>query len=349
MNEKLTLSDNDKLNFINSFSTLFNAGIPIIEIVDSLLEDSKGNTQKILTILREDLIQGKRLYTSLLRFPRTFDKVTINTIRAAEEAGTLDIILKDILIQIKKDMELEDKLKGALVYPAIIMVVFFGVLILILTVAIPKIAEVFSRLDIVLPLPTRMLIAVSDLLMNHTIPTILVFGVTITIIILIFRSRKQVILNLVFQLPIISQLIKEIDLTRFCRSVHLLLNSGVAITNTLDLAKEVVIRQDIKIAINHTREIVLSGGNLTDGFKENKSLFSSIMIKTIEAGEKTGTLDKSMQDMAEYLDYQVSNTIKTLTILIEPFMIVVIGGFIGGMMLSILGPIYGIIGQIGGR
>src|SRR3989344_3329514 len=171
--EKLTLSDNDKLNFISSFSTLFNAGIPIIEIVEALLEDSKGNTQKILLLIKEDLMQGKNLSTSLTRFPKSFDKVTISTIHASEEAGTLDVILKDILLQIQKDMEFKDKVKGALIYPLVILVVFLGVLVIILTVAIPKIASVFSRINVPLPIPTQILIASSNLLVNHTIPVII--------------------------------------------------------------------------------------------------------------------------------------------------------------------------------
>ena len=146
----------------------------------------------------------------------------------------------------------------------------------------------------------------------------------VTTFVFIFRAKKEFIFNLIFKLPIISQLVKEVDLTRFYRNIHLLLNSGITITVALELAQEVVKRKDIARAINHTKEIVLSGGNLSDGFKENKSIFSNIMIKTIEAGEKTGTLDKSMQEMSDYLDHQVSNTLKTLTLLIEPIMLVVI-------------------------
>ena len=156
--KRLTLSSSDKLSFISNLSTMINAGIPILEAIDSLLEESKENTKKMLEIIREDLIQGKRVYASLSKFPEIFDKVTVNIIRASEEAGTLDIVLKDVKEETKKEIEFTDKIKSAITYPLLIVVIFFGVLLLILTVVIPKIATVFERLNIVLPLPTKILI-----------------------------------------------------------------------------------------------------------------------------------------------------------------------------------------------
>src|SRR5258708_23644596 len=172
--ESVTLSGNDKLTLISNFSTMFSAGIPILETVEALLEDAKGNQKKVLETLRDDLSQGKHVYYSFSRFPKAFDKVTINIIRASEEAGTLDITLKDLKDSIKKDIEFSDKIRSALIYPFFILGVFAAVMLLMLTFVIPRIASVFSRLRVTLPLPTLIMISISNLLLTYTIPVVLV-------------------------------------------------------------------------------------------------------------------------------------------------------------------------------
>lgn len=344
----LTLTTNEKIGLISNFSTMLTAGIPILETVDSLLEDAKGNNRKLLQSLRDDLIQGKRVSTTFARFPGVFDKVTVNIIKASEEAGTLDVALRDLKDNIRKEVEFADRVKGAFIYPVMIFAVFIGVMLLILGFVVPRISSVFSRLNVPLPLPTRIMIAMSDILITYTIQ--LSIGTVLGCIGLYFfiKSNRRVFLQIFYTLPLISDLARLIDLTRFSRSLYLLLNSGIPITGALELAQEVVTGRKIERAINHAREMVLAGKRLSDGFKEKKNIFPGIMIKISEAGEKSGSLDKSMQDISEYLDYQVSNTLKTLTTLLEPVMLIFVGGLIGGMMLSIIAPIYSIISQIGG-
>ena len=159
----------------------------------------------------------------------------------------------------------------------------------------------------------------------------------------------RIILNVLFKLPIVAELVKEIDLTRFTRSLYLLLSAGIPIISALELTENVVNRQDISRMIHQSKEMILSGKKLSDGLKNNKGGIPNIMIKMIEAGEKTGSLDKSMQETSDYLDYQVSNTLRTLTTLLEPIMLVFVGVLVGGMMLAIIAPIYSIIGQVGNR
>ncbi|MBI4097711.1 MAG: type II secretion system F family protein [Candidatus Levybacteria bacterium] len=347
--EKLTLKSSEKLGFLSNLSTMITAGIPILETIDSLLEDSKGNTKKVLEIIREDIVQGQHLYSSFAKFPNIFDKVTINVIRASEEAGTLDVTLKDLKIQIQKEMQFNDKIKGALTYPVIILAVFLAVLLLILTVVIPKISTVFSRLKADLPLATKILITVSNALMQHTIPVVI--GIVLLVIgtIFLYRAQRRRILAIIYKAPVISDLVREIDLARFSRSMFLLLTSGITITSALELAQEIVMRKDVSNAIKYAKETVLGGKNLSQGFKDQRKVFSALIIKIIEAGEKTGTLDKSMQDISEQQDYRVDNSLKTLTTLLEPVMLVTVGLLVGGVMMAIIAPIYGLIGQVSAR
>jgi len=347
--KELSLKGSDKLNLLSNFSTMISSGIPILETVDSLLEDSKGNTRKVLLVIREDILQGNHLYSSFSKFPNVFDKVTVNVVRASEEAGTLDVTLLDIKDQIEKQMEFNDKIRSAMVYPVIILFVFFGVLLMMLVVVIPKISAVFSNLNVVLPLPTKILIFFSDLLLTYSLPIVAGFIVLLMFLFFLFKAQKKRILSGFYRLPMISNLVKEIDLASFSRSMYLLLNSGITITNALELSEEVVRRPDIAKAVRHAQETVLTGKNLSQAFKDDKKIFPGLVVKIIEAGEKTGTLDKSLQDVAKQMDYRVSNSLKNITTMIEPIMLVAVGVMVGGIMLAIIAPIYGLIGQVNAR
>lgn len=347
--QNVTLSSSEKLGLIGSFATMLTAGIPILDVVNSLREDTKGAQKKILDAMIEDLMQGKHMYLTLSRFPRVFDKVTVNVIKASEEAGTLDVALKDLKETIQKEIEFNDRVKSALIYPVFIMIVFVGVLVMILTFVVPKISVVFSRLRVDLPLPTRILIFLSNLIVSHTVEMFVGIAVVSAGLYIIYKKQRDLILNGLYSLPLISTLVGEMDITRFSRSLHLLLASGLPITTALDLAKDVVIRRKTAEIIRDSREMVFAGKSLSEGFRAGKGYIPSIMIKLMESGEKTGSLEKSMQDISEYFDYQVSTTLKTLTALLEPVLLVFVGIAVGGMMLAIIAPIYGLISQVGTR
>ncbi len=347
--KSLRITTSDKLGLISNLATMLSAGIPILEVVESLLEDAKGNQRKLLESLKMDLSQGNHVADALAKFPKIFDKITVNLIKASEEAGTLDVTLTDLKSSIKKEAEFSDKIKGALTYPVLIMFVFAGVLLMILIVVVPKISSVFLRLNAELPLPTKILIGLSQLITEYTVFALLgavIIGVTLFFL---YREKKREFLHLLFRLPLVSQLAQQIDLTRFSRSLYLLLNAGIPIASALELAQEVVLKKEVAQSIAHCKEVVLAGSQLSEGLKKAKGIFPNIMIKITEAGEKSGSLDKSMQDISEYLDYQVEKTLKTLTTLLEPIMLIFVGVLVGGMMLAIIAPIYGLIGQVASR
>ncbi len=345
----ISLSSSDKITLVSNMSTMLSSGIPILETIDSLLEDSKGNQRKVLQTLREDLGQGQHVYITFSKFPRIFNKVTVNIIRASEEAGTLDIALKDLKDSIKKEVEFNDKIKSALIYPIFIMVIFICVFLVILVFVVPKLATVFSRLNVSLPLPTRILIFLSDSLIRYTFPIIIGIAVFIAGIVYLYRINKRIFIGAFLSLPYLSRLAEEVDLTKFTRSLYLLLNGGITITSALELTQDIVVKKSIKKAIKHSKEGVLAGKRLSQGLKDYKNVIPLVMIKIIEAGERSGSLDHSMLDVSEYLDYQVSSTLKTVTALIEPLLLVIVGVLVGGMMMAIIAPIYSIIGQVGGH
>ena len=347
--ENISLSNNNKLGMLSDLGTMLSAGIPLLESVDALLEDAKGNHKKFLEVLREDLTQGKHVYFTFSKFPNVFSRVVTSIVKASEEAGTLDVTLKDLKENLKQDIEFSDKVKSALVYPLFIVFVFLAVLLMILVVVVPKISDVFSRLHVTLPLPTKILIFMSNVLLSQTIPVVLGLIVFSFLIFFLYKKQKKLLMNLVVKLPVISGLAKDIDLTKFSRNFYLLSNAGIPITSALELTDNDVVSKNVEEGLRHAKEEVASGKKLSEGFKNNKKVFPSIVIRITEAGERSGSLDKSMAEISEFLDYQVSAKLKTATALLEPILLVAIGGLVGGMMLAIIAPIYGLIGQVGGR
>jgi type II secretory pathway component PulF len=345
----ISISNSEKIELIMNLSTMIAAGISILSTIESLLEDAKGNQKIVLQTLNDHIYQGKHVYTAFAEFPLIFDKVTVNIIKAAEESGTLDVVLKDIKDNIRKEMEFNEKLKSALMYPVLIMFVFIGVLLMILIVVIPKISVVFLRLKVALPLPTKILMYASDIIMNQTLPFILISLVMIGLITYFIKTQKKALIQPFLSLPVISPLMLKIDLTRFTYSLYLLLNSGIPITTALQLAEEVVVKKEIAAIVHKVYEMVISGKTVSEGLKKGKRYIPSIMIKIVEAGEKSGTLDKSLHDVSQYLDYEVASDVKTATALLEPIMLVVVGVLVGGMMMAIIAPIYGLIGSVSAR
>lgn len=346
-NQKVKLNSSEKIELIGNLSTMLSAGIPILDAVRSMSEDAKGGVKAILDTLMQDITEGKHVYMSLAKFPQVFDKVTVNVVKASEEAGTLDVTLKDLRESIKKQNEFNDKIRSALIYPAFIAVLFFLILIINLVYVIPKIAGVFKNLKIELPVPTKILIFISDLMLGHTYQFLGGVAVFVFLMYLLFTKKRNFILNIIYSLPVVSELVKLIDLTRLTRSLHLLLYSGIPITEALELSGDVASRSMTIKVIENSKSMVLSGKPFSEGLKSYKGYIPSLMIKLVEAGEKTGSLDKSLQDVSEYFDYQVTKTLATLTALLEPIMLVVVGLVVGGLMMSIIAPIYGLISQVG--
>ncbi len=342
----IALSATDKLTIISNLATMIASGIPILEAVDSMLEDAKANQRKILLTLKQDLSEGKTIASSLEKFPRSFDHLTVSLIRAAEEAGTLETTLSDLAENIKKDIELSDKVRAALIYPILVLFVFFGVMLLILIVVIPRVATVFSRLQVKLPLPTKILIFASNLLLSYW-PYLLV-GVALLVFlsIIIYRIKRQYFIYIFLSLPLVTSVAREFDLVRFTRSMSLLLSSGIVITQALELSEKMIFKKEIAKIVRISKEKVTSGKKLAEGFKESKKLIPPVMIRLIEAGEKSGTLEKSMLDLSTYFDARVTSSLKNLTTLLEPLLLLIIGLFVGGIMMAIVAPIYQLIGQI---
>ena len=334
---------------MSNLATMLGSGIPILEAVDTLLEDNKGPTRRVLMLFKASLTEGRPLSHAMKKAPKVFDPVTVNLIQAAETAGTLEEALHDLSLSIKKDMAFNDQIRSSLLYPGFIMVIFFAVLAVILVFVIPRISKVFLGMRVELPLPTVIMIKVSDFVVNNYAYILLGIVLAIVVLIWLFRTQRRAILNVFLNLPLLTNLGRMIDLTRFTRSMGQLLKAGVPVAEALLLSAKVVTKREIAAFIEKMYQSVSSGSPLSEGLKGSSHVIPPILLHIMQTAERSGTLEKSMQELSEYCETQVARTLKNVTTLIEPVLIVVIGLLVGGMMLAIIAPIYSIISQLGRR
>lgn len=343
----LRLSGEDKTSLFSNIATMLGAGISIAETIESLLDEAKGSKRVVLLQLREDLSAGHHMSRSFSQFPQAFDKVTINLIKAAEESGTLETTFQDIEKNLQKQMELADKVKTSMMYPGLVMVVFAGVLLVMLVVVIPKIARVFERLKVELPLPTKMMIFLSNLVIHQPLVVVVSILLFVLTIFLFYRFKSNLFFKVLFGIPGISHLVRKMDLGSFARSMNLLLASGIPMVMSLELAEEVMRKPEMKKLIHNARNKTVSGYQFSQELRTKDRLIPEMMVKLLEVGEKTGTLEKSMADIAKHMDYQVDKGLTKFTTLLEPLLLVAVAVVVGGMMMSIISPIYGLISQVG--
>jgi len=346
---RIHLKRKDQLNIFTDLATMLTAGIAILEAVDSLESDAKGNVRKVLRVLRKALVNGEPLSKGMDRLPDAFDPITINLIRAAEAGGTLEETLHDIVVTTRKEIAFSDALRTTMIYPAFVMVVFSAIVVLMLTFVIPRVAKVFSSMHVHMPTITKAMIAASSAFTHHWL---IITGGIIALIILIsilVTTNKRVIVRLILSLPGLKVLGRNIDLTRFTRSFSLLLHAGVPLDDALLLSERVMQHKKLIAVVEHMRINLDAGKRLGEGLREYHTLIPPMMARSIETAESTGTLEQTMQNLAEYFDGRVNESLKVISSLVEPVLLVIVGVMVGALMITIIAPIYNLISQINGK
>ncbi len=346
MAAKIRLKPKDRLTLLSDLGTMLTAGIPILEAVDSLRHDAKGNFRRVLHRLYRGLSNGEPLSRVMGRMPDAFDPITINLIRAAEAGGTLEETLQDIVASTKKEIAFSDTIRTATIYPIFVMAVFFGIVLLMLTFVIPRIAKVFLSLRVHIPTVTRITMTASDFFVQHWLLIMAGLIVFIIVAVTFFRSHRRAIIRLILSLPGMRRLGTNIDLTRFTRSLSLLMHAGVPVEEALRLSADVVQRKDLGAIVAKMRRDVTAGLPLSQHLRSTDGIVPVIMARSIETAETSGTLEKTLQQLAEYFDNEVNETLKVLTSLLEPILILVVGIMVGLLMITIIAPIYNMISQI---
>jgi len=333
----------EKLFFIQHLNVMLKAGISLSVALKTLAKQT-GNKRfiKILTEIAANVEKGTSFTESLKPHEKIFGQLFINMIEAGEVSGKLEDVLGQLYIQIKKQHELISKVKGALTYPIVIIIAMCGIGIFMIVVIVPKITAMFKEFNAELPLPTKILIAVSDAIVNHGLLSAIIAVISIIIIIQILRTKKgkYYFQAIILKLPIIAPIVKKINLARFSRTVGSLLKTDIMIIKTFQITSNVLGNLHYRKALMEMSEEVKKGGAIHEVVKNYPQLFPPVVIQMISVGEETGELDNILEELAEFYENEVNQIMNNLPSLIEPLLILILGCAVGAMAVAIIMPMY---------
>jgi type IV pilus assembly protein PilC len=336
--------------FTRQFSVMIDAGLPLVQCLEILggQEEDKNFAETILAT-RSDVESGASLADAMKKHPKAFDPLFTNMIAAGEAGGILDTILKRLATYIEKAVKLKGQVKSAMIYPIAVIVIAVVVVGVILWKVIPTFAALFAGLGAQLPLPTRIVIAASDFLVNF-MPFIIVglgaagWG---------FKSYyatvggKYQIDGIVLKMPVLGMLMRKIAVARFCRTLSTLLSSGVPILDGLEITARTAGNTVVEEAILKTRKSIERGETISAPLRET-GVFPPMVTQMIAVGETTGALDTMLSKIADFYEEEVDTAVAGLLTLLEPIMIAFLGGIVGGIVIAMYLPIFDLIAQLAG-
>jgi len=339
----------DKAIFAKNMAVMLRSGLAINEALRISLEQTKGKLKKVVKSILGNVESGNSFSIALANHPKIFSGMFIQIVNAGEKSGTLDASLDNIALQLEKQHQLNSKIKGAMVYPVVILIATFILGLFMAFFVLPKITPLFKGLNIELPWTTRALIAMSELIQAHgLLLAVSIFaGVTILTWIAQQKFSQPVTHWLLIHTPILGGVTKNANLARFTSTLGVLLKSGIVIEDALVITQSTVDNYYYRKAIEKSITRVTTGIQVSRAIAEYTSLFPIILVEMIHVGEESGNLEETLLYLSSYYDLEVDTATKSLTTVIEPVLLLLIGGAVGVLALSIITPIYQITGNIG--
>uniref|UniRef100_A0A7C4AIZ5 Type II secretion system F family protein n=1 Tax=Thermodesulfovibrio aggregans TaxID=86166 RepID=A0A7C4AIZ5_9BACT len=344
------VSQKDILFFTRQFATLFTSGVPVVQAFDALTDQIKNKTfRKILIQMRNDIEKGSSLADAMRRHPRVFSSLFVNMVKAGEEGGMLDKVLKRMAEYFEKMIKLKRKIIGAMIYPSMIIAVAVLVVAIIMIFVIPTFAKLFSEMGLELPLPTRITIAMSNFMAKSGIFIFFsIIGFFIFIKFLRKSEKGKKLTDRVFlKIPLLGSILLKSSLSRFSRTLGTLLGSGVPILSSMEISGRASGNKIIEDIVIEMREDITAGKSLTEVLKSKPEIFPPIFIQMVSVGEATGATDEMLNKVADFYDEEVDNAVANLMGMLEPALIVFLGVTIGFIVVSLYLPIFK-LGEIAG-
>lgn len=339
----------DKLFFTRSLAVMISAGLSLPRALDGLARETPNvKLKKIIADINNTVVKGRSFADALRSHSNVFGDLYINMIEVGEISGRLTLVLKLLAKQMKKDHDLRRRVKGALIYPAIIMTALFGIGALMMIYVVPTLSGVLKDLNVPLPLTTQIIIATSDFLVNYAAWTLVGFILFMLLFWRILKSERGKIIfdYIILRAPIFGKLVKKFNVARFCRILAYLLTSGVPFVRSLEITSTVLGNTKFKIAAKHASQEIQKGKQLHQILELYPNIFEPVVIELISVGEETGKISDMMLRLAIFFEEDVTATTKNLSSVIEPLLMIVIGGAVGLFAVSVLQPIYGSLGAI---
>jgi type IV pilus assembly protein PilC len=334
--------------FVRQFSVMIDAGLPLVQCLDILgNQEEDKNFAAVILQTRTDVESGASLADAMRKHPKTFDPLFTNMIAAGEAGGILDTILKRLATYIEKAVKLAGQVKSAMIYPVAVIVIAGVVVGVILWKVIPTFAQLFSGLGADLPLPTRVVIALSDNLVKFFVP----IAVAASIAGWAFKqyysteNGRRVVDSAVLKMPVLGSIMRKIAVARFCRTLSTLISSGVPILDGLEITARTSGNAIVEDAIMTTRKSIERGETISAPLKET-AVFPPMVTQMIGVGEATGALDTMLAKIADFYEEEVDTAVAGLLTLLEPIMIAILGGVVGGIVIAMYMPIFDLISKL---
>lgn len=336
--------------FARQFSTMIDAGLPIIQCLDILQAQQENPTfKKMLKDIKESVESGQTLAEAMKKYPNQFDSLFVNMIAAGEAGGILDVILRRLAAYMEKAMKLKAQVKGAMTYPIVTLVIAVIVVAVILIFVIPVFEDMFADFGKALPAPTQFVVNMSRFVKSkiiYIIGALIILGFAVR---RFYKTEKgrAIVDDMMLKIPIIGILIRKVAVAKFTRTMGTMLASGVAILEAMDIVARTSGNKTIENAIYKVRTGIAEGQTIADPLSET-GVFPPMVCQMIAVGESTGAIDAMMEKIADFYEDEVDQAVENLTSLIEPFMLVFLGVTIGGLVISMYLPVFKLAGAISG-
>ncbi|HOW57940.1 MAG TPA: type II secretion system F family protein [Smithellaceae bacterium] len=335
--------------FCRIFSTMINAGLPLIQCLDILATQEQNKSfAKIIKIIKEDIEGGTSLTDALKKHPKLFDELFVNLIAAGEAGGILDVILGRLSAYMEKAMKLKAKVKGAMTYPAAVLVISVGVVAVLLLKVIPVFKKMFEGMGGELPGPTQFLVDASEMAQQYFVYVVIAMAVVIFIIRKFLSTEKGRWLfdSTALKAPIFGPLLKKVAVAKFSRTLATMMSSGVPIMEGLAIVSKTAGNMVVESALVKTRQSISEGRSISEPLLET-NIFPPMVVQMIAVGEATGALDQMLNKIADFYDDEVDAAVEAMTALLEPVMMVFLGGIVGGMIIAMYLPIFKMASVVG--
>ncbi len=341
------ITPSDVATFTRQLSTMINAGLPITEALLILRSQSKNSMSAVVSQILADIEAGDSLSVSLARHPKVFSQTYMALIKSGEVGGVMDQVLLRLADNMEKQQEFKGKVKGALIYPAIIVIGMFIVGVILMIFVIPRLTSLYADFNAELPLPTRILIGISNIFIKLW-PVVLAAGGIGAYVFKLYRETSIGRLKtdaLIFKVPIFGELQKQVTLTELTRTLSLMVGSGVSILEALNITADVVGNRVVGDALKDAAKQVEKGFPVAFAFSRHPEAFPFILSQMISVGEETGKMDEVLTKISHIFEVDSDQKVKSLTSSIEPIVMVLLGLGVGFLVIAVILPIYNLTSQ----
>jgi len=341
--------EKDIVVFTRQFATMIDAGLPLVQCLDILATQAENPTfRKVLHQVKTDVEEGATYADALAKHPKVFNTLYVNMVAAGEAGGILDVILNRLAAYIEKAMALKRRVKSAMTYPAVVMTIAIGIIAIMMVFVIPSFAKMFGSFGATLPLPTRMVVALSNFMVHNIVFILVGIAGFIWVFKLWYATYvgKKLVHRTLLRAPIFGVLIRKVAVSKFSRTMSTLMSSGVPIIAGLEIVAKTAGNVVVEEAINDVAESLSQGKTIAEPLAAT-GVFPPMVVQMIGVGEKTGALDAMLAKIADFYDEEVDAAVSALTSMLEPLLMVFLGGSIGFIIVAMYLPIFKVASVVG--